>query len=134
VAATTPEQAPAAAASDGAAPVTADPRPFTAYDPVQGRRSRETGGLGASVAAAFYAKHQMIILAVQHSLELYFAMHGEYPRSHDEFMKNVVAVALNGTELPALPEGQEYIYVPGEGELGLQIRLRPADSNEGASR
>jgi hypothetical protein len=40
-------------------------------------------------------------------------------------MKVVVAGALAGEALPELEPDHEYIYVPEQGEVGLQIRLVP---------
>jgi hypothetical protein len=110
-------------------PATDVPRKFDAKDPVAGRRSADLGGSGVgttSVAAGFYAKHQSMILAIDHALQLYVPQHDfEYPKTHEEFMRDVVALALNTEELPELPPGEEYIYVPEQAEIGLQIRLTP---------
>ena len=114
-------------------PVTDIPRKFLPGDPVQGRRSRREAsegtnvlGIGSTAAAGFYAKHQSIILAIDHALQLYVPQHNfEYPKTQEEFMKDVVALALNGVELPELQEDHEYCYVPSQPEQGLQIRLKP---------
>jgi hypothetical protein len=106
-------------------PVTNTPRPFNPHDPIKGRRSRRAGGqLGAVVSARFYAEHQMLIHAVKHSLQLYWAENGEYPKSNDEFMKEIIQA--NGLPLPELEPEHEYIYVPEQPEVGLQIRLKPS--------
>jgi hypothetical protein len=114
-------------------PVTDIPRKFLANDPVQGRRSRREAqqgtnvlGIGSTVAAGMYAKHQSIILAIDQALALYVPQHDfEYPKTQEEFMKDVVALALNGVPLPKLQEDHEYCYVPSQPEAGLQIRLVP---------
>jgi hypothetical protein len=114
-------------------PVTDIPRKFLANDPVQGRRSRREAqegtnvlGIGSTVAAGMYAKHQGIILAIDQALALYVPQHDfEYPKTQEEFMKDVVALALNGVPLPKLQEDHEYCYVPSQPERGLQIRLVP---------
>jgi hypothetical protein len=100
------------------------PRKFDAHDPIKGRRSRDAGGyLGATAASKFYAEHQMKILSLDHANQLYWGEHGNWPKSHEEFMKNIVD--FNKIVLPEIPEDEEYIYVPDQGEVGLQIRLRP---------
>ena len=108
-------------------PVTKQPRPFTANDPIQGRRSRNAGGyLGAVGGATFYAKHQIMIQQITESLASFNALsgiNGGWPKSHEEFMEKIVKPL--GFELPKLDEPLEYIFVPEEGEKGLQIRLRP---------
>jgi hypothetical protein len=114
-------------------PVTDIPRKFLPGDPVQGRRSRREAsegtnvlGIGSTAAAGFYAKHQSIILAIDHALQLYVPQHNfEFPKTQEEFMKDVVALALNGVELPKLQDDHEYCYVPSQPEVGLQIRLKP---------
>lgn len=112
-------------------PVTSTPRPFNAHDPIAGRRSRRAGGhLGTVGAARFYAEHQMIILNVNHALQLYWAETGTYPTSNDEFMEKVIKA--NGIPLPKLEPQHEYIYVPEQPEVGLQIRLKPMEESAAA--
>jgi len=113
-------------------PVTDVPRKFDAHDPVKGRRSRQAAqegyslGVATTAAAGFYTKHQSMIYAIDQANQLYWPQHDfSYPKTHQEFMKDVVALALNGIPLPELPEDEEYIYVPEQGELGMQIRLIP---------
>jgi hypothetical protein len=116
-------------------PITDIPRKFNAHDPVQGRRSREASregyslGVATTAAAGFYAKHQSMILAIDQANQLYWPQHDfSYPKTHESFMKDVVALALNGIPLPELAPGEEYIYVPEQAEVGLQIRLTPGSS------
>ena len=114
-------------------PVTDVPRKFLANDPVAGRRSRRearegtnVGGLGTTIAGGFYAKHQMMALSIDQALALYVPQHNfEYPKTQEEFMRDVVELALNGQPLPELQEDHEYCYVPSQPEAGLQIRLKP---------
>lgn len=114
-------------------PVTDIPRKFEANDPVAGRRSRRearegsnVGGLGTTIAGGFYAKHQMFIHSIDHALSLYVPQHNfEYPKTQEEFMRDVVELAMNGQKLPELQEDHEYCYVPSQPEKGLQIRLKP---------
>jgi len=105
-------------------PVTDIPRKFNSHDPIKGRRSRRAGGyLGATAGAKFYAEFQMMILNVDHANQLYWAEKGDWPQTQDEFMKNVIE--FNQVKLPEIPADEEYCYVPEQGELGLQIRLKP---------
>jgi hypothetical protein len=115
------------------APVTDEPREFTAKDPVKGRRSRAAGGyLGAVGATRFYAEHQMIINNINYALKLFEASEGRYPQSHEEFMDKIIRA--NNIQLPELVEGEEYIYVPEEPDKGIQIRQAPgAEGAESAS-
>jgi hypothetical protein len=107
-------------------PVTDVPRKFTKKDPIKGRRTSAQGGVAGNVGAALRGKHEMFILAIEEANHLYWPQHDfSYPKSHEEFMKEVVALALNGQVLPEIPDDEEYIYVPEQGEVGLQIRLIP---------
>jgi hypothetical protein len=107
-------------------PVTDVPRKFTKKDPIKGRRTTAQGGVAANFGAAIRAQFEAFIIAIDAANQLYWPQHDfSYPKSHEEFMKEVVAPALNGNLLPDLPEDEEYIYVPEQGEVGLQIRLIP---------
>lgn len=114
-------------------PVTDIPRKFLASDPIQGRRSRREAregtnvlGLGSTAAGAFYAKHQSMILAIDQANQIYWGRNNlEYAKTQEEFMREVVDLALNGQPLPELEEDHEYVYVPSQPERGLQIRLKP---------
>ena len=91
------------------------------------RRERRTLlGIG-STRRRLCAKHQMIYSSPSITLtSSTWPQHDfEYPKTHEEFMKEVVALALNGQPLPELQEDHEYCYVPEQGEVGLQIRLMP---------
>ncbi len=107
-------------------PITDVPRRIDPKDPVKGRRTRATGGVAGNFGAALWGQHKAMFDAIAYANELYWPQHDfSYPKSHEEFMTAVVAPALNGEMLPELPEYAEYIYVPEQGELGLQIRLVP---------
>jgi hypothetical protein len=109
-------------------PVTNTPRPFNPHDPIKGRRSRRAAGqlgLGAVASAKFFAEHQMVIINVKHANQLYLAETGDYPKSHEEFMEKIIKA--NGIPLPALEPEHEYIYVPEQPEVGLQIRLKQSE-------
>ena len=105
-------------------PVTKTPRKFGAHDAIQGRRSKAAGGyLGAVGNANFYARHQMVINSITEALALYNAEHGDWPKSHEEFMDKIIK--FNNIQLPKLDDPVEYIFVPEDGAKGLQIRLKP---------
>lgn len=99
-------------------PVTAVPREVTANDPTKGKRSKQAGGyLGAVGHSRFYAEHKMIFSSIEHALNLYWAEHGNYPETHEEFMEKIVA--FNQIKLPELDEGVEYIYDPADHKLKI---------------
>jgi hypothetical protein len=85
--------------------------------------------MGAAAGARFHAEYQMIINNIQHAHQLYWAEHGDWAKSHEEFMKNIVE--YNKLALPELEPHHEYIYVPEQPEVGLQIRLKPGFAQDG---
>lgn len=122
--------APGEALPEIETPVTNVPRPFNSHDPVKGRRSRRAGGaMGAAAGARFHAEYQMIINNIQHAHQLYWAEHGEWAKSNEEFMTKIVE--YNKLVLPELEAHHEYIYVPEQPEVGLQIRLKPGFAADG---
>jgi hypothetical protein len=57
-------------------------------------------------------------LAVQHSMDLYEAEHGEKPKTYEEFMELIIKKGrADGIQLPMLPYYQEYGYDPDKKEL-----------------
>jgi hypothetical protein len=112
-------------------PVTSTPRPFNSHDPIKGRRSRDAGGyLGAAAGARFHAEYQMLINNAKHANQLYWAEHGDWPQSNEEFMEKIIE--FNKLVLPELEPHHEYIYVPEQAEVGLQIRLKPGYNADGS--
>lgn len=100
-------------------PVVSEPRAVTAKDPKKGKKMRAAGGyLGAVGAARFYAEHSLIFDNIKHTLDLYYAEHGEYPKTQDEFMKKIIQA--NQIKLPELDEGVEYFYDPADHLLKIQ--------------
>lgn len=112
-------------------PVTSTPRPFNSHDPIKGRRSRDAGGyLGAVAGSKFHAEYQMLINNTNHANQLFWAEHGDWPKSNEEFMEKIIK--FNKLVLPELEPQHEYIYVPEQGEVGLQIRLKPGYNADGS--
>jgi hypothetical protein len=58
---------------------------------------------------------QVAIGQIKHSVDLYHAEHGAYPKSYDEFMSEIIKP--NGIRLPVLPSYQEYGYDEKEHKL-----------------
>jgi hypothetical protein len=57
-------------------------------------------------------------MAVQHSIDLYEAEHGEKPKTYEEFMDVIIKKGKpDGLQLPMLPYYQEYGYDPDKREL-----------------
>jgi hypothetical protein len=85
--------------------------------------------MGAAAGARFHAEYQMIINNIQHAHQLYWAEHGDWAKSNEEFMTKIVE--YNKLVLPKLEPQHEYIYVPEQPEVGLQIRLKPGFAADG---
>jgi hypothetical protein len=85
--------------------------------------------MGAVLSTRFYAEHKMEFIKVEKALSLYNGDHGHYPKSHDEFMKEIIEP--NYIHLPELDEGWEYIYDSAEPDLEQQLKIRPIP-DEGA--
>jgi hypothetical protein len=64
----------------------------------------------AGPAIAYFNAKEKVVFQIQvpHALNLYWGEHGEYPKSHDEFMEKVIQ--FNMIQLPQLPEGARYLY------------------------
>lgn len=100
------------------AATTSTPREFTAKDPKHGKLSRQAGGyLGSTVSKIPWAKNQTILLKIKADLETYNALHGDYPKTHEEFMDKFLK--YSGITLPELEEGDEYLYDPEDHTLKI---------------
>ena len=89
----------------------------------QGRSlDKRSGPIVEPVKALFATKERLTFdVQLKHAMDLYKATHGRLPKSHEEFMAQIVK--FNKIKLPALPEGHKYIYDPQRGELMVE---RPA--------
>jgi len=65
-------------------------------------------------------------LNIDYSVRLYEAQEGHYPRSHDEFMKEVIK--RYGLKLPVLPAGWKYAYDVENHKLEV-VRPKGKDAN-----
>ncbi|MCA9174055.1 MAG: hypothetical protein KDB14_06160 [Planctomycetales bacterium] len=77
------------------------------------------GAIAAPAKALFAAKENAAYnIQVKHALELYRATSGDYPKSHDDFMRDIIK--FNQIKLPPLPEGQRYVYDPEQAKLMVE--------------
>ncbi len=72
--------------------------------------------------ALFAVQQQLEFDKVKHAVQLYKAMHGRVPETHEQFMKEIVEA--NYIKLPELPAGHRYVWDPQEEKLMVE---RPAD-------
>jgi|GEM_PF-961035 len=66
------------------------------------------GPLGTPVKALFRAQETLAFMRLKQPMELYRAIHGHYPKTHEEFFEEIVK--KNNIRLPPLPEGTRYLY------------------------
>ena len=71
-------------------------------------------------AAAFFRTKEKIVFEIQlpQAQNLYQAEKGRHPRSHEEFMKDIIE--FNRIKLPQLPQGRAYRYRPDSNELWVE--------------
>lgn len=74
-------------------------------------------GAVAGPAAAFFRTKEKIAFEIQipHAMNLYKALNGYGPKSHEQFMKDIIKT--NQIELPQLPPGQRYQFDVEKQEL-----------------
>jgi hypothetical protein len=79
---------------------------------LKGRSLDEYEGAVVTPAKAFFAAKERIAFEIEvpHALQLYEATSGQAPKTHQEFMENVIKA--NQIKLPVLPPGHEYVYDP----------------------
>jgi hypothetical protein len=70
---------------------------------------------------------------IQHALDLYQAEHGDFPKTYDQFMNEIIKP--NGIRLPQLPYYQEYGYDEKEHRLlVLEYPLKKAEFQDQQDR
>lgn len=113
-----PEPAPAPAEEPPQPQYTA-PEEVTAKDPQRGRVfHNQPGYLDVLFSARFVAENQLTFGKVKHATDLYEATYGHKPKSHEEFMREIIEA--NYIELPPLRDNFEYWYNAERGELMMR--------------
>ena len=81
-----------------------------------GKGNYEPGLITTPISAYFRTKERIVFdIAIPHALQLYEALEGHAPKSHEEFMEKIIK--FNMIELPELPHGHEYVYDPEAKQL-----------------
>lgn len=86
----------------------------------QGQSLKNETGVGRMVAQpaiTLFAVKQRVVFEIQipQAMQLYQAEKGYKPKTHDDFMTNIIKA--NNINLPQLPPGQVYKYDVEKGEL-----------------
>ena len=78
----------------------------------KGRSLDQHEGIIVTPAKTLFAAKEKIKFEIEipHALNLYKALEGNAPKSHDEFMEKIIKA--NNIALPELPEGHKYVYDP----------------------
>ena len=76
-------------------------------------------------ARAYFSVAERTVFDIQipQAMQLFKAMEGRSPNSHDEFMTKIVRA--NSIQLPKLAEGQKYIFEPSTSELMVEQPASP---------
>ncbi|TVS14730.1 MAG: hypothetical protein EA424_18445 [Planctomycetaceae bacterium] len=82
------------------------------------------GGVLVTPAKAYFTLRERAIFQVQipQAMQMYQALHGTAPESHDQFMKEIIQA--NQIQLPELPAEQRYVYDPQAKELMVERPTR----------
>ncbi len=89
----------------------------------KGRSLDPHQGLVVTPARTYFTARERLIFEAQvpHALKMYEATHGQAPRTHEEFMAQVIEA--NQISLPDLPPDRRYVYDPESKELMVERSL-----------
>lgn len=101
----------------------AQPEPNTVRDKaapgVTGKGNYEAGIITTPLKEYFQIRDRIAFeIQIPHAMNLYNADKGRYPRSHEEFMRDIIEA--NSIQLPELPMGHRYVYDPKTHELMVE--------------
>lgn len=70
-------------------------------------------------AAAYFRTKEKIVFEIQipHTLNAFVALNGRHPKSHEEYMREIIGTQI---KLPKLPQGKVYRYHPESQELWVE--------------
>lgn len=86
----------------------------------KGRSLDGESGMLVTPVKAFFSTQERLAFDVQlkQAMDLYKATNGALPKSHDDFMAQIVKA--NNINLPQLAAGHKYVYDPQLGELQVE--------------
>jgi hypothetical protein len=77
------------------------------------------GPVATPASTYFMAKERIAFdIQIPHAMNLFKAMEGHMPKSHEEFMEKIIKA--NQIQLPKLPEGERYVYDPKQEQLMVE--------------
>jgi hypothetical protein len=84
----------------------------------------DAGLITTPIAAYFTAREQItFLIQIPDAMRTFQALNGRYPKSHDEFMKEIIQAG--NIKLPELPVGAKYVYDPEKAELTVVHPPKP---------
>ena len=91
----------------------------------KGRKLEKHEGTGKIIAqpavSYFRAKEKIVFeIVIPKNMQLFQATNGRFPKSHEEFMKEIVE--FGQIQLPELPEGGRYVYDPKTHQLMVESK------------
>lgn len=110
----------AAKAAEAAKPAMADQKAGVGVGikgrSLEGGSENNPATLVSGPAAAYFRVKEKVVFEIQipHTLNAFVALNGRHPKSHDEYMREIIG---NQIKLPKLPEGMIYRYKPELQEL-----------------
>ncbi|MDZ7617097.1 MAG: hypothetical protein U1E05_08840 [Patescibacteria group bacterium] len=113
-----PPPPPSAPPSEDSAPATAEGESARPAEVGVGRKGHGygTGPIATPLATRWRAEERLIFDAqIPQAMNLFKATNGRAPKSHDEFIKEIIE--FNQIRLPELPAGQRYQYDPQAEQL-----------------
>jgi hypothetical protein len=115
-----PAEQPSAPAESPLASAESPPatREVASKDTVGKRVQAGEGYLGGVLRAPARIENRLTLLNMQKALDFYKATNGYYPRSHDDFMREIVQA--NQIQLPTLQPGERYVYDPQDAKLYVE--------------
>jgi hypothetical protein len=113
------------AAPPAAAPAAEATREKAAVGMGEQGRGYGEGFVGTPIKALWRVKETLVLERIEHDLQLFKAQdpQGRGPKTHAEFMEKIVKDG--GIRLPALPQGQRYVYDPAKEELFVEQPKEP---------
>ena len=83
-------------------------------------REQAKGILAGMVRSRVSVEQKLIFQEIKRAMEFYKATNGNYPRSHEEFMREIIEPNKSVLRLPELQPGERYVYDPQDAELYIE--------------
>ena len=92
----------------------------TPDDMKRGSKMTRGGYLQTVLKGGIRAEQKLNLYTIDHAMNLYYGEHGHYPKSHEDFMRDIIE--FNSIELEPLQEPYDYYYNAEDGQLYKVIK------------